>query len=271
MSLRHIRGREDIYVIGRCDAREGELRWKAGHRSLHTPRTESRVEWSLFRKGHGVGFMFGRNGSDSHAGLDIFLGRIGSVWLRTRTPWTEWLKVRDRESKWWYEARHTGFRLRYFKGHIVTVMFDCPDGASSRAPRQWSLSTWQVVGRTTCTTEVLETGMTRVPLPEGAYPAEYKVEKRTWRHQRYPGKVADWFGVRVRTDVSLSIPGGIPVEGKGENSYDCGMDGLFGCGGATVEAAVANAVKSVMRDRNRYGGPHDLTEPTSVADAEARS
>jgi hypothetical protein len=69
--------------------------------------------------------------------------------------------------------------------------------------------------------------------------------------------------------VDLDIPGGIPHEGKGENSWDCGMDGLFGCSGATVAEAIANAVRHTQRDRERYGGPHNLTRPMTVAEAGA--
>ena len=49
------------------------------------------------------------------------------------------------------------------------------------------------------------------------------------------------------------------------------MDGVLGTSGATLEEAVANLVRSVMRDRSRYGGPHDLPGPMTIAEAAVRA
>ena len=120
-------------------------------------------------------------------------------------------------------------------------------------------------------TEEGEGGVARIPLPEGVYTGTYTTERMTRRYVRWPGKAIDLVrGPMQWTSVNLSIEGGIPVEGKGENSYDCGMDGLLGCSGRTVEDAIGNAVRSVLRDRKRYGGPHDLDRPMTVQEAERR-
>jgi hypothetical protein len=84
-----------------------------------------------------------------------------------------------------------------------------------------------------------------VPMPEGCYPAEATPETLTWTYR---------FGFkRVRDSWSLNIPKGIPFEGKGENSWDCGADALHGTGGDTLEKAIGNAVASVLEYRRRYG------------------
>jgi len=87
-----------------------------------------------------------------------------------------------------------------------------------------------------------------IPMPEGTYKAiatpSQEIRRRRWY---WPAK---W-----TTSVWLEIPGGIPHSGKGENSWDCGDDGLFGIGGETIEDAVARAVRVSLRDRRRYG--HD--------------
>jgi hypothetical protein len=84
-----------------------------------------------------------------------------------------------------------------------------------------------------------------VPMPEGTYKATATTEE--WiRGRRF------WFK-RRSSSVWLEIPKGIPHAGKGENSWDCGDDGLFGIGGDTVEDAIGRAVASVLRDRRRYG------------------
>ena len=87
-----------------------------------------------------------------------------------------------------------------------------------------------------------------VPMPEGSYRAIATPQRQTWKRRWYwPSKVVE--------SVWLEIPGGISHSGKGENSWDCGDDGLCGIGGDTTEGAISNAVRSVLRNRRRYG--HD--------------
>lgn len=104
-----------------------------------------------------------------------------------------------------------------------------------------------------------------VPLPEGSYRAIATPETYVWRRRFY-------VPLRRRDDVRLDIPGGIPFSGKGENSWDCGDDGLFGCGGDTIEDAIAQAVKSVLRARRRYGHDSKGTgrAPAVVLNAEVK-
>lgn len=114
-----------------------------------------------------------------------------------------------------------------------------------------------VLGREECTLEVLEEGIpVLIPMPEGNYHGTVKIEQRTWKRPR-------WFST-VRKSASLDIPKGIPHAGKGENSWDCGDDGLFGIGGSTVEEAIGNAVESVLRARRRYGMPSESAITKSV-------
>lgn len=107
-----------------------------------------------------------------------------------------------------------------------------------------------VLGRAKYRTEELASGiLCRVPMPEGSYAAVAKIERQTWKRPR-------WFA-SVRTSAWLEIPKGIPHAGKGENSWDCGDDGLFGIGGDSVEDAIRRAQESVTRDRHRYGTASD--------------
>lgn len=112
--------------------------------------------------------------------------------------------------------------------------------------RGWSLNIPNLIlGRQRCQTEIVRSFPTQVPMPEGVYAAVAKVERRTWKRPR-------WFA-HSRDSVWLTIPKGIPHAGKGENSWDCGDDGLFGIGGDSLENAIGNAVESVLRARRRYG------------------
>jgi hypothetical protein len=90
-----------------------------------------------------------------------------------------------------------------------------------------------------------------VPMPEGSYRATAKREVATWRRRWYVPK-------QTRDSWWVDIHGGIPFAGKGENSWDCGDDGLWGTGGRdgmTLGETIGHVVGCVLRSRERRG--HD--------------
>lgn len=116
--------------------------------------------------------------------------------------------------------------------------------------RQGSIDMKNILGKEHCETTILQDRIpVTVPMPEGNYVGFAKIEQRRWKR-------ALWFPT-VRTDYWLEIPKGIPHAGKGENSWDCGDDGLFGIGGSSLENVIARAVESVMTSRRRYGKASD--------------
>ena len=98
--------------------------------------------------------------------------------------------------------------------------------------------------------ETVATADVAIPLPEGAYPAVATTERCTWKRPRWPFPT-------VRTSVTIDCTRGIPIPGKGENSWDCDDDALFGWGSTTVAEAIGHGVAIVLRDRERYGGSRD--------------
>jgi len=104
-------------------------------------------------------------------------------------------------------------------------------------------------GRTDYSEKILEEGNCFIPMPEGSYEATYKHVVATWTRRRWPFK-KQW--LRMHIDV----PKGIPVEGKGENSWDCGEDATYGitCVARTVADGIGTLVSSVLHDRKRHGG-----------------
>ena len=105
-----------------------------------------------------------------------------------------------------------------------------------------------------------------VPMPEGCYRAKAEAVHREW-WRRF-----GWFH-RVEDGVDLSVAdGGIPFAGKGENSWDCGDDGLWGWGGSSVDGAIANGVASVLRSRAKCGYDSNGTgrEPAIVVNDAAK-
>jgi len=85
-------------------------------------------------------------------------------------------------------------------------------------------------------------------MPEKNYPAHAILADWTWTYPR-------WFSKTIRR-CEIKIPGGLPHEGKGENSYDCGQDATFSIAtkAKTIPEGVGQLVGSVLKDRVKYGG-----------------
>ena len=91
-----------------------------------------------------------------------------------------------------------------------------------------------------------------IPMPEGCYRATFTPTVQTWRNR---------FRTIRREGYSIDIPGGIPFEGKGENGWDCGEDGLFGTGcEGSIEKGIGQVVSSVLESRRRYGTTRSVRE-----------
>lgn len=92
-----------------------------------------------------------------------------------------------------------------------------------------------------------------VAMPEGVYRVMVSQRDRVWTRPRWPG---EWLRVR---DVEIDVvdEGGIPVPGKGENSWDLDDDAVFSRSfpGVDVNTAVQRFVCGIHERRLRYGGP----------------
>lgn len=105
------------------------------------------------------------------------------------------------------------------------------------------------LGRQAYKSEVIRTERVSVCMPEGVYPATVKIEGATWKRPRWPLPLR-----RVRSEITPDKP--IPHPGKGENSWDCDDAATYSmsCGATNAADAAAALAKSVLRDRERYGG-----------------
>jgi hypothetical protein len=108
----------------------------------------------------------------------------------------------------------------------------------------------RLLGRREYSTVELEKIQTSVSLPEGQYPAEVTIIEERWQRERMPWPSR----VKRASHIEMGVP--IPVPGKGENSWDCGDDGIYATGSSspTVSGAVSSMVASVLRTRERYAG-----------------
>ena len=95
-------------------------------------------------------------------------------------------------------------------------------------------------------------------MPEGAYKATVEMFWGIWKRPRWVAKKI------LRANVE--IPSGIPKNGKGENSWDCGEDATFGITmpAKNVENAIGKTVESCLRDRKKYGTPGRLKPKLAV-------
>lgn len=267
---------EQWYVIecDRDEERDPRPKWQHRSVSLHGPNVEARAEWNILRGNKfGLGFRLGRNGGESDLGLDVYLGRLAAVWLRLRTPWTKWAQIsQEKDPDSWYWPRHTGIRLFPFKGRWLEINVEERDGISRRDRPWWheiSLGPRQVFGLSKTTDEVIASGTVQIPMPEGNYGATYETKHYVTRYTKPVGRLRDIvFGPRAHVGVWLEVEGGIPCEGKGEDSWNCGMDGIFGAGGKSINDAIGRYVSAVLRERERNGGPHDLPYPMTVQEAD---
>lgn len=242
-----------------CDlsgGRKGPM-WRAGRAWLWL-RDDERgnnpkigVEWRLGRWAFGASLGINeRYGDDDLTlalnlpGISLYLSpdRVLPSWVpRPNEPHSTGFYVRE-GGLWWnvwqndFEYRSDTPRWRH--GH-----FD---------PVDWLL------GRSEFSRRLLHSTETVVPMPERSYPATVKMEEHTWTRPRWP-----WSRRLLRADIS--VEGGIPVPGKGENSYDCGQDAVYALTtrASTVPEAVAKLVRSCLERRARYGGPDWRPEPVA--------
>jgi len=216
------------------------------------------------RKPHNyVEVEFALGGEDNMLQAGLRLPLLGCAYVGVRVP-------RALTRGWIYERREWALRVGYI-GYWLELLIGYDDSASDmasyyRAKRKrgegvaWTrFATWPgvrlkvdprlrdwLLGRRECVTTVGEPFPVVVPMPEGNYPAKVKREERVWRRKRWP------FSAERRVDYSIDMDVPVPVPGKGENSWDCDDDAIWGTGGSSVPEAVANVTRAALRDRERY-------------------
>jgi hypothetical protein len=112
-----------------------------------------------------------------------------------------------------------------------------------------------LLGRMRYSEQVVEERAVIVPMPEGAHAAHAKLLRASWKRPRWP------FAHELNR-VTIDVPEGVPVPGKGENSYDCGPDAIFGTTvtARTIEDGVGELVASALQTRRRRGARPDYNE-----------
>lgn len=229
--------------------------------------------------GFGLGFRVARDSGEDDLLISLYFGKLFSIWIHLNGPWLRKIcKVRSKKyEKFNWEGRVYSFDL--FGGGGSWFRFEwgtLPHHWGKDTPGiEWSSSNLarKIYGYKRSVRETIQENIqVAIELPEGVYEGICKEERSRWFYTKPVGKLLNKIHEpRWKTYWYIDIPGGIPVEGKGENSYDCGMDGLFGLGGGSNSNPLTLAdsvVQHVLKDRNEYGGPFDLPTIMTVSEAE---
>lgn len=91
-----------------------------------------------------------------------------------------------------------------------------------------------------------------IPMPESTFLARMTFSESIRKRPRWKTQISKW------TDISLERAPQFP--GKGENSWDCGDDGIYGMSveGHSLPKAIGGYVEAVMKYRERRGGTERL-------------
>jgi hypothetical protein len=182
-----------------------------------------------------------------------------------------WLERRKPDGTVDYESYVIGARVMLNSSDYPIVQWDIwtPRNGGVRGLPWWRHQyidlRRKVFGPTIYERISVEEGTCVVPMPEANYPATWKRETVCWQHTSLLGHLRDSImGRRARTSVEITPGKPVPVPGKGENSWDCGDDGIYSSShpGPSIEQAVGKLVASALSTRARHGGQH-MSTPTA--------
>jgi len=236
------------YNIGRGPRIDGQLRFgkrdeDLGPRARPNP-AHIALEVSPESTVKTLRVSFGGEDNDwgLHIGLGflyIYLGFCDFYSQATRSMWYRWAekqaernKLGNKEPRYAYmldpfQGRSTG--LSWYEGNLSLDIWRDDSWGSSGCHRKWPWegSGWHIylgvvdwfIGPTQYEHEVVDGAEGYVTMPEGRYPCTFKVSKVRWNRRWWNGP---WM---FRGEVD--VPGGVPMPGKGENSWDCEDDASY--------------------------------------------
>lgn len=213
------------------------------------------VQWTIFKKHHSVGISLVCGSGDSDRDIDfsiripgfgLYLSLEGILPFQFFNPGSKYPSSRmlsvawHSESLWfclWADPDETDYRVPFWH--------PC---SKNRTPVIHPLDI--LFGKLEFSSEKLDEQPGEVVLPEGTYPVQVVLEKRTWQRPRLPWKKK----TRISTEVISAH--GLPIPGKGENGWDCGEDAYYSVGTSetTLEGAVRVAAEKVLETRRSRGG-----------------
>lgn len=167
--------------------------------------------------------------------------------LRIGLYWGLWFKFLPSAK------RHQEWQFGIYEGTVRLELGANAHEWSRNQPWWWSNS-WNIpdilFGRQKYSSVPISETAAEIPMIERSYPCTVKMSADKWKRPRLP-----WTRTIIRANVD--IPGGVPVPGKGENSWDCDEDAIFSmtCPAKDAADAVQRVVASANETRRRHGGP----------------
>lgn len=188
-------------------------------RYAHTRLGEFRIEVSNGYLALGFGFDIGGGDSNDELQLALYLGLV-SIWLTYGARWVRRIAKGISKLRGHKYTQQFGNHIQLHRGGAFSLEIGGDHMGDSAVFKYYVDISRALKGRAVVTREIIQEGETSVVMPEKKYAARYTIERLIWKHPR-------WF-TQSRIDIKIEVPEGIPHEGKGENSYDCGMDYSYG-------------------------------------------
>lgn len=222
---------------------------------LHFPKGCLSIEWSIKRIAKMMFLLHVGEGDTSEISLWIGIPFILSLYLTLEHFQLSRIVPTVRTKSYVHPGeffdmpitRSLGFRV--FDGHIWIDLWADPNDSGHN--KRWQQFNWGpqdfFLGRMRYTQYDERRHETVIVMPEGRYPATITTYIAYWKRQRWP------FAKRMRR-AEIEVKGGIPVPGKGENSWDMDDDAIFSMTtpAINVHEAQRKIFDSAMRDRIKY-------------------
>lgn len=216
-----------------------------------TERNEFQAEWHLFTRSCGASIEFNDPVVGDHAlDLSIRIPLLGSLYLSVRNFH---LLKRLPGVKWVYEDFGSGQRqigFFFMEGCLFWRIWRHPNFSSARDKLDSSLDFPDLIlGRAKYSETPKQEFETFVALPEGKYPAKVELYLSMWKRPRWPAP-------KVVARANIDVPNGVPIPGKGENSWDMDDNLVYESTvpAFAVEQALEQFQNSVIKQREKYDG-----------------
>lgn len=232
----------------------GSFPWKARW-WVHFKRACFGIEWVMGRRRSAMFLLHVGENDTSTVSLWLGIPFLLSLYLTLEAPWLRRIvptvrrKSSMRPDDEWDMPITRSIGVRIFGGRIwIDLWADPNDSGHNRRWQQLNLDLKNLfLGRAKYSKYQSETQDVLIVMPEGRYPATITTYIAQWKRPRWP------FPQQIRR-AEIEINGGIPIPGKGDNSWDCEDNAIFS---STMPAnspheAAQKLFDSVMRERIRY-------------------
>ena len=170
---------------------------------------------------------------------------INSKWLEKRKWYSKWLKEDETIVKYSWGSgmkQYASPRILYFNVYCEFININLFSLGDERSNKKWQCISfdWKkfLLGDMTIKTEVLRKERVEVPMPEKDYEAECVVTRIIRKRPR-------WFtDTYLRGEINCKE--GIPVPGKGTESYNCGEDCCYSISFPLKEWELDKAVSTLI-------------------------